>query len=69
MPFESHLVRSALALVVTLGLAACESSTSPTVPIDQQFTMAPGDTVEVADTSLQQGQGMHGSFSRSERLR
>lgn len=35
-----------------LGLVACESSTSPTVPVDQQFTMAPGDTVDVADTSL-----------------
>lgn len=52
MPFASHLVRSALAIVVTLGLTGCESSTSPTVPVDQRFTMAPGDTVDVADTSL-----------------
>lgn len=48
----AHLVRSSLALTAVLALTACDRATTPSVPIDQQFTMAPGDTVEVADTSL-----------------
>ncbi len=48
----SHLVRSSIALTAVLALAACDRATTPSVPIDQQFTMAPGDAVEVADTSL-----------------
>lgn len=50
--FASHLVRRGLALAVALGLAACDSPTTPSVPVDQRFTMAPGDMVEVTDTSL-----------------
>lgn len=48
----SPLVRGSLAFVVAAALAACDSSTAPTVPIDQRFTMAAGDTVDVTGTTL-----------------
>ena len=48
----AQLVRGLLTLALAVGVAACDSPTTPSVPIDQQFTMAPGDEVQVTDTSL-----------------
>ncbi len=50
--FAAQLVRGLLTLALAVGVAACDSPTAPSVPIDQQFTMAPGDEVQVTDTSL-----------------
>lgn len=45
-------VRLIIAIACAATLAACDTATTPSVAIDQQFTMAPGDTVEMTDTSL-----------------
>lgn len=50
--FVAQLVRGLLTLALAFGVAACDSPTTPSVPIDQQVTMAPGEQVQVTDTSL-----------------
>jgi hypothetical protein len=39
-------------LVFCLAVAACDSATSPTVPLNQDFTLAPGETAAVADAGV-----------------
>lgn len=41
-----------LAAAMTLSLPGCKSSTAPSVPIDQNFTLAPGERVTVTDTNM-----------------
>ena len=45
----------ALALFTLLMLAACNDSTGPTVPLDQQFTLEPGQVATLANTQLRLG--------------
>ena len=50
--FVAQLVRGLLTLALAFDVAACDSPTTPSVTIDQQVTMAPGEQVQVTDTSL-----------------
>ena len=40
-----------LPLCLALIVAACDGTTGPTTPIDQDFTLAPGERITVAGTS------------------
>jgi hypothetical protein len=45
----------ALTIFAALALAACQDTTGPTVSLDQQFTLAPGQVATIANTPLRVG--------------
>jgi hypothetical protein len=51
--YHFHHGLLALTVVVASLTAACSSSPiAPTIPLDRQFTLMPGERVRVADTSI-----------------
>jgi Type I phosphodiesterase / nucleotide pyrophosphatase len=59
-----------LSKISLIGAAKQRGLPEPAIVVNfKNFSLVPGDLltrVEIADTTLQQGQGMHGSFSRAD---